>query len=125
MKRSFLTYTAIIEGLTGLALIFAPSTVARLLFEADLNAPLEIVLALIGGAAIFTLALGCWLSRVDSALTAVILKMLLFYNVVIAIFLLYAIFSLGFKGPALWLIIAFHSFQAILGVVLMRKKDTL
>jgi hypothetical protein len=36
-------------------------------------------------------------------------RMLLFYNMVITVILLYAALGLGFKGPALWGVIIFHT----------------
>jgi len=66
MTIPFLTYTAIIEGLTGLALIAIPAKTGLLLLETELSSPLDILLAMVGGAAIFSLALGTWFARSDA-----------------------------------------------------------
>jgi hypothetical protein len=121
MVKSFLTYSAIIEGLTGVALILVPSRASLLLFETELNVSLEIVLAMVAGAAIFSLALGSWLARSGIA-SLMAVKMLLLYNIAVTLILLYAALGLGFKGIPLWLVIIFHSFQTVVGIVIIKKK---
>jgi hypothetical protein len=121
MKKTFLIYSAIIEALTGIGLIFAPSLVASILLKTVLSSSLEKLLALVAGAAISSVALGAWISRntVDSS---VIIKSLFLYNSVITIILLYSIFSLGFGGFILWAVILFHFIQSILSMVILNKK---
>jgi hypothetical protein len=118
--KSFLSYTAIIEGLTGLALIFAPSLVAQLLFNTKITEPVGILLAMIGGAGIFCVAFCCWLGRSNAAQTTAS-KMILFYNVAVTIILLYGALGLGFKGIPVWGIIVFHAFQSIRGILLNKN----
>jgi hypothetical protein len=121
MTKSYLTYTAIIEGLTGLALIAVPSRVALLLFETQISGSLEIVFAMIGGAAIFSLAIGSWLARSNTAAILVV-KMLLLYNAVVALVLLYAALGLGFRGIPVWLVIVFHLYQTVISLLIVQKK---
>src|SRR5450755_2033548 len=101
MTKTFLTYTAIIEAITGLALIAVPSRAALLLLQTDLTGSLELILAMVGGAAIFSLALGSWLARANAAAVTMV-KVLIFYNFAVASILLYGALGLGFNGPALW-----------------------
>ena len=54
MWKFFFTYTGIIEALTGLGLLMVPAKVARLLLGAELRGSLEIILAMVAGAAILT-----------------------------------------------------------------------
>jgi hypothetical protein len=119
--KSFLTYTAVIEALTGLALLAVPSKAAWLLLETELSGPLEIILAMVAGAAILSLAFTSWLTRKKTTgLDSV--RMLLFYNFALTSILLYAALGLGFKGPALWGVIIFHLFQTIMSIRIIQKK---
>jgi hypothetical protein len=77
--KNFLTYTAIIEAITGLGLMIIPSTIARILLNSELEGPVATLLAMVGGAAIFSLAMGAWFNRSDIHLRLAV-KMLLFYN---------------------------------------------
>jgi hypothetical protein len=120
--KSYLSYSSIVEAITGLGLLIAPSKVVLLLLEMELNGSLEIILAMIAGAAIFSLALNCWLSRADAA-APVAIKTLLFYNFAVAAILLYGALGLEFKGPALWLVIIFHFFQTVMGILIINKKS--
>jgi|SRR5450432_352650 len=120
MTKPFLTYTAIIEGLTGLALIAIPAKTGLLLLETELSSPLDILLAMVGGAAIFSLALGTWFARSDATSKAA-LNMLLFYNGAVACILLYGALGLGFKGILLWAVIIFHFCQTGICIGIIRK----
>jgi hypothetical protein len=119
--KSFLTYTAMIEALTGLGLLIVPSKVVLILFESELNGSLAIIFSMIAGAAIFSLALICWLFRMQKAALTMV-KAMLFYNFVVATILLYGALGLGFKGPALWLVIIFHFFQTAICLLHIYKR---
>jgi hypothetical protein len=120
--KSFLTYSAIIEAITGLALIFAPSKTILILLKAETNGSLEMTLAMVAGAAIFSLAIFCWLIRRHSSAPLAI-KSMSFYNFAVAAILLYATLGMGFTGPALWLVIVFHFIQTAIGILLINKKQ--
>lgn len=121
MKRIFFKYTAFIEALTGLGLIFIPLRVTLLLFGAELTNNTAIILAMIGGSAIFSVALLSWLSKSD-AIVGVSLPILLFYNIAVSIILLYASLVLDFKGIPLYVVITFHLFQSVVCSVLLKKQ---
>ena len=120
--KSFLTYTAIIEALTGLGLIIIPSKVVTLLLEANLNGSLEIILSMVAGAAVFSLALACWFFRMQSG-AFIAIRAMLFYNFAVASILLYGALGLGFKGSVLWLVIIFHFFQSVICILYINKKN--
>jgi hypothetical protein len=120
--KSFLIYTAIIEALTGLGLIIVPSKVVSLLFEVELNGPLEIILSMVAGAAIFSLALACWFFRLQSG-AFIAIRAMLFYNFAVASILLYGALGLGFRGPALWIVVIFHFFQTAICILYMNRKN--
>ena len=121
MTKSFLTYSAIVEALTGIGLIFAPSTVAAILLKTELVNPLERLLAMVAGAAISSLALSAWITRLSSNPSAVI-KMLLLYNAAVTAVLLYGILALGFGGIVLWTIILFHFIQSAISTIITMKS---
>jgi hypothetical protein len=124
MIKSFLAYTAIIEGLTGLALILVPALVGILLFKTELNSPLGTILAMVGGAAILSLALQAWLVRLQAD-TSITLKILLIYNAAVSFILLYGVFKLGFGGIVLWLVILFHIVQTGVCFRIIRKTRSI
>jgi hypothetical protein len=121
MTKSFFIYTAIIEALTGLGLIVEPATVARLLLGAELSGELAVVLAMLAGVAIFSIALLSWLSRLNTV-ARVSLMVLLFYNIAVSFILVYASLRFGYNGIPLYVVIAFHLYQSVLGVVLLKNK---
>lgn len=119
--KIFLSYSAIIEGLTGLGLMVFPSVVVNLLLNATLIEPVAIILSLISGVAIFSIALVSWLLRTQPA-SLIAVKVLLFYNLAISVLLVYGISKFGFTGFAVWIVILFHVVQSIVSLVLISKK---
>ncbi len=118
--KNFLTYTSIVEALTGLGLIIIPATVVRILLATELNSPLASLLAMIGGVAIFSVALACWMARsVGNPLVEI--KMLLFYNAAVSLILIYSTVKWGFGGIAFWGIILFHIAQTIISLLMVKK----
>jgi hypothetical protein len=120
--KKFLTYTAIIEALTGLGLIIIPSKVVLLLLGTEMNGSLEIILSMVAGAAIFSLALACWFFRLQSG-APIAIRAMLFYNFAVASILLYGALQLGFRGSVLWLVIIFHFFQSVICILYVKKKN--
>jgi len=120
MTKIFLSYTAIIEGLTGLGLIFVPALVAHVLFGAESVDRLTIVLAMVGGAAICSIALLSWLTRL-STVAGNFPKVLLFYNIAVSAILLYACLKFGYHWIMLYVVIFFHLFQSAVGAFLLKK----
>src|SRR5579863_6333464 len=111
--KIFLTYTAIIEVLTGLGLLFIPATVVRILCATALNGSLTLLLAMVAGAAIFSLGLVSCLAR-SVINPSVEIKMLLFYNASVTLILFYG-------GIVLWSVIVLHFVQTIISILMIRK----
>ena len=78
--KSLLTITALIEGVTGLALAIMPSFVVSILLGTLLTDISAILIARLAGVALITIAIACWLSRSNTQ-SAVIVKAILAYNI--------------------------------------------
>jgi hypothetical protein len=104
------TVAAVIEAGVGLALLGLPSFTASLLFGTPLESPAAVSLARVGGAAIVTLALFCWLTRRDvhGPASQAVAVALLFYNFAVAGVLAFASLGLDLHGILLWPAIVFH-----------------
>ena len=97
--KKLLTITAIIEAATGLGLLATPTVVARLLLGGTLDTPVALTVARVGGAALLTISVACWLSRENGR--ALVAAMLL-YNVVVVGLLVHAALALALLGLGLW-----------------------
>ena len=108
--KTLLTATAAVEAGAGLALLGVPSITASLLFAAPLDSLVAVGLARIGGAAILTLAIICWLARrdPDNPVARGLIVAMLLYNFAVAAVLAFAGFSQGLHGTLLWPAVAFH-----------------
>lgn len=100
--KTFLTLTAFFEVSTGLALIAIPSVIVPILLGPALTEPSGMLVGRIGGAALLTLAIACWLSRNDVQSSMVMIKALVFYNFAAALLLAYAGSIEHFSGIGLW-----------------------
>jgi hypothetical protein len=108
--KTLLTVTVVIEAGAGLALLGVPSVTASLLLGTPLDSAVAVSLARVGGAAILTLALVCWLARrdADSLASRGLIVAMLFYNFAVAAVLAFASLSEGLHGVLLWPAVAFH-----------------
>jgi len=98
-QRKILTFAAVVEIGTGLALMMDPRIVVALLVGA--NAPVEeIPMGRLPGIAIFALGLACWPSREQAESGSPAFRAMLVYNVLIALFLVY-LFKVGHLGGVL------------------------
>lgn len=105
MKR-FLFVTALIEGVTGLALIAAPSIIVSLLVGTALNESSGMLLSRLAGIALVSLSIICWLYRTKETASGIV-KAMVFYNVAAAALLVYGQ-TIGFSGLALWPAVLLH-----------------
>lgn len=105
--KSLLIATAIIEGLTGLALAFAPSFVASILLGSSLTDPSAILVARLAGAALITIAIACWLSGNENH-PATMVKAMIGYNIFSITLLVYAALFEKISGQGLWPAVLLH-----------------
>ena len=121
--KSLLKITAVVETLTGVALVASPSLLISVLMGASLEGSGALMVARITGFALLTLAIACWQSRNNENAKA-ILQAMLFYNVTIAILLVYCIFGEKFSGIGLWPVFILHIILAVwCGLSLQQQKE--
>jgi hypothetical protein len=108
--KTLQTVTAVVEAGAGLALMGFPSVTASLLLGTPLNSSAAVSLARVGGAAILTLAIVCWLARRDahSLASQGLVAAMAFYNIAVAGVLAFPHFGDGLHGVLLWPAVAFH-----------------
>jgi hypothetical protein len=117
--KKLLTITAIIEAGTGLGLLAVPAMVARLLLGATLDTPAALTVARVGGTALLSISLACWLGRENGR--ALVAAMLLYHVVVVGL-LLHAALVLALSGLGLWPAIALHLAFAFWCMACLRSK---
>jgi hypothetical protein len=123
--KTLQTVTAVVETGAGLALMGFPSVTASLLLGTPLNSSAAESLARVGGAAILTLAIVCWLARRDAHRPASqgLFAAMTFYNIAVAGVLVLAHFGGGLHGVLLWPAVAFHVAMGVWCVTSVLGKD--
>src|SRR4051812_2745393 len=119
--KSLLTITALIEGATGLALAIVPTLVVSILLGTSLADPGAILIGRLAGAALFSIAVACLLSRSDSE-SFVMVKVMLLYNIFSITLLVYAVLVESIFGPGLWPAVLLHVGLLVWCVSLVRKR---
>ena len=109
--RTLVLANAVLEVVTGVALIVAPALGAHLLLGADLSSP-GITVCRFTGLALLSMGLACWPNK-DEASSQVTWA-LFTYNLLVAFYLLYVRFGEGFSGYLLWPACVLHSLLALL-----------
>jgi hypothetical protein len=119
--KKFVTLTAIVEGLTALALIAFPRQIVLFLLGQPADGIAGIITAMLAGAAILSLSVISWLLR-DTLNPQKLIHGLLFYNCAIIAIALFGVFSYGLTGLGLWMMIVAHAGLSGLGLVTLRAK---
>ena len=105
--KSLLTITGLVEGITGLLLAIMPSFVASLLLGSSLTDPIAVLISRLAGPALITIAIACLLSKNEIHLS-IMTKVMLGYNILSTIILLYAVLIERIAGPGLWPAVIVH-----------------
>lgn len=123
--KALQTVTAVVEAGAGLALLGLPSAMASLLFGTSLDSAAGVGLVRIGGAAILTLAIVCWLARHDAhgRVSRGLVVAMLFYNIAVAAVLAFASFGDGLHGVLLWPAVAFHVAMGAWCIASLLRRD--
>jgi hypothetical protein len=113
MTVKLLRLACVLEILTALALVIAPSVVAWLILGEGASGT-GIALGRIAGFVLLSLGLACYPRSLSPGnLDQAVLGMLT-YNTLITVYLIYLGISGGATGGALWLVAAIHAVLAIL-----------
>lgn len=108
-----ITVAAAIEVAAGLILAVTPSLVARLVLNADLNSAGE-ALGRVGGFGLLGLGVACWVQSASVSRNTAVVRGLLTYNVLAALFFIYLGVQGTLIGPMLWPAAVLHFVLAIL-----------
>jgi hypothetical protein len=111
MKRA-LTFAAVGEAATGVALLLVPSLVGQWLFGAELSG-VGVTVARVTGIALIGLGIACWPGPALLGMLA--------YSTGAALYLVYVGLSDGFVGVLLWPAVVLH---AILTLLLIRAATS-
>ncbi len=115
-----LAFAAVTEAATGLALMFGPALVAKLLLGIDIDG----TASLFGrcfGVSLLALGLACWPDRQSGAITTAAVRAMLAYNALIAVYLAYLGTVDHLAGMLLWPAVVLHAVVALL-LFLNRNK---
>jgi hypothetical protein len=122
--KSLLTVSALLEALTGLALVTIPAVTVSLLLGTSLTELSGIIVGRIGGAALISLAMACWLARNEKPFSMAMIKAMLLYNFAAGSLLLYARLGEQLSGIGLWPVVLLHTGLLVWCWVLLQKKPT-
>lgn len=103
MTSQLLTLSALLEFLTGLALVLAPDITIALLLGADTNSVARII-ARICGVALIAISIGCWAARTgpDSRARLGTIRAITFYNLGAGLLLVVYAATGKFHGIVIW-----------------------
>ena len=110
LMKLLLIFTAMVEGVAGLALLVIPTVAISMLLGMPLDTPVGLAAGRIAGAALIALAIACWQVRNgerEGPATGVI-EAILFYNFAAAMVLVYAGTRLKLGSAFLWPAIVLH-----------------
>ena len=120
--KKLLVITALLEAVTGVALMVAPAPLVFLLVGAALDTTGGLVIARVAGAALLALGLGCWLARNDARSQAArgLVGALLLYNVAAVAVLVYSGLGLKLSAIGLWPTVLLHLTLAVWCIACLR-----
>ena len=104
--KKVLTFAAVLEAATGMALLIVPSLVGRLLFGEEFTG-IVIPVARVLGIALLALGVSCWPG--SSALCGMST-----YSALATLYLLYLAIRGEWVGPLLWPVIVIHALLTVL-----------
>jgi len=124
--KALLIVTALLEAMTGLALLLSPALPVSLLLGVALDTPGGLTLARVAGAAVLSLGVACWLARDDRRSCAAhgLVAAMLLYNIAAVAVLAHARIGLGLNGLGLWPAAALHTALAVWCLAGLFRKDT-
>lgn len=123
--RAFFTTTGLVEALTGLGLLVAPSLVAKLLLGDPLETNSSLILGRVLGTALVSIGISCFIARKDGqSKTALgLIAAMLLYNLTVVVLFAYARVGLGMTGLGLWPGIVLHLVMSVWCVACLRRTS--
>ena len=123
--KNLLVVTALLETITGLALIVSPALPVSLLIGAALDTTVGFVLARIAGSALLALGIACWLARDDTRSGAArgLVVAMVFYDAAAVAVLVYAGVGLRLAGVGLWPAVLLHLALAVWCIAAFRQGE--
>jgi Ca2+/Na+ antiporter len=112
-RRTILTFAAVVEIATGLALMADPAVVVRLLLGAEVSG-IGLLLGRFFGIALLALGIACWPSMQRSDNDPPPFRAMLTYNALVALYLAYLGTAGHLQGLLLWPAMALHAIVALL-----------
>jgi hypothetical protein len=114
IRKTLLVVTAAVEAGAGVALMVVPSWAAELLLGDSLSSPASLVVARIGGSALLSIAVACWLGRAgDRRECSGLIVGVSIYNLAVLIVLVLAVFVQHLDGILLWPAVVLHAALAV------------
>jgi hypothetical protein len=112
--KNLLATTAVLEFGTGLVLVAVPSVLATLLLGAQLQTPVGLTVARVGGVALLAMGTACWLARLDGHSRAArgLVGAMVGYNAGTVAILVYAGLAPRLSGVGLWPAVVVHAAMA-------------
>lgn len=125
MMKILLAVTAVLESAFGLALLAMPALFVSALLGTELDAPADVLVARVTGAALVSLGVACWFGSRDaqSRAAAGVAAAMLFYNLSAAVLFLSARFGSGLDGIGLLPAAAVHGAMAVWCLVNLWKRE--
>jgi hypothetical protein len=105
--KTLLALTAVVEAVTGLALLVYPPIVVRLLLGSEI-AGVGALIGRVAGAALLALGVVCWPARNERVRSGGLLTGVLIYDISAAALLAHAGWFLDMTGIALWPAVVVH-----------------
>jgi hypothetical protein len=115
-KGTVLSFSAVAEGATGLALILAPPQVVMLLLGAELSGP-SVYLCRVAGIALVSLGIAAWPGRWGGEPNAMAVRGMTAYNLLVAAYLVWLGALVHMYGLLLWPAVVLH---LVVGILLLR-----
>ena len=123
--NGLLMTTALIEVVTGVALVVRPSVLLTILLGSSLDTPTGLVVARVAGTALLSLGVACWFARDDGQSRAGngLIAAMLLYDLGVVEVLAAARFGSGLSGVAFWPAVVLHTGMAVWCVACLRSSS--
>ena len=120
--RRIVAFSAVVEIVTGIALLIAPAVIAAMLVRAEVT-DLTILLARCMGVGLLALGFGCWRGSRRAGPGSAAFRAILTYNALIALVLGGVGAVAHLAGPLLWPAVALHGAVALALVWIRRFQE--